>query len=427
MSRTCRVTVKHYGARPQPTNRQSESVTFILFLLITLGILTLVYGYTGWRLITPAKLSTSRKAVSWSMLIFFLLVAPTPLVFRANGVEGTWLDLLAWLGYLSLGFFSLVFPLLIALDFILLAWNGAKKSIILAREHVKPKFVPNEPVNRERRRFLVQSTNLGIVGISGVMAGYGLHEARRRADIEEIVVPILHLPSDLEGFRIAQFTDIHVGPTVKRDYVQTIAEQVNGLEADVIAFTGDLVDGSVPRLRDDVAPLKDLYAHYGTFFITGNHEYYSGAKPWIEKAESLGFTVLLNEHRVLQRDSGRIILAGTSYYSAGQFISSLASFPEAALSNAPPGTCEDSASPSTTQYICCFKGRLRPPNFWTHTRRAIHPLEFLRICRTAVHQGTSQVQQHMDLCQQRHGLLGTSSSTWCTSRDYHNQINRSLN
>jgi predicted MPP superfamily phosphohydrolase len=311
-------------------------MTFFLFLLITVGILILVYGYTGWRLIFPAKLSTSRKAMSWSILIFFLLVAPTPIVFLANGVEGKWLDLLAWLGYLSLGFFSLVFSSLIARDLILLAWNGSKKSITLVRENFKPKFVPNEPVNRERRRFLVQSTNLGIIGISGVMAGYGLYEARRRADIEEIVVPIPHLPSDLEGFRIAQFTDIHVGPTVKRDYVQTIAEQVNGLEADVIAFTGDLVDGSVHSLRDDVAPLKDLYAPYGTFFITGNHEYYSGAKPWIEEAERLGFAVLLNEHRVLQRNAGRIILAGVTDYGAGQFISSQASDPEAALSNAPP-------------------------------------------------------------------------------------------
>ena len=186
------------------------------------------------------------------------------------------------------GILLTVFPLLIARDLILLAWNDAKKSIILAREHVKPKFVPNEPVNRERRRFLVQSTNLGIVGISGVTAGYGLHEARRRADIEEIVVPIPHLPGDLEGFRITQFTDIHVGPTIKRDYLQTIVEQVNGLEADVIAFTGDLVDGSVPSLQDDVAPLKDLYAPYGTFFITGNHEYYSGAKPWIEEGRGSG-------------------------------------------------------------------------------------------------------------------------------------------
>jgi predicted MPP superfamily phosphohydrolase len=311
-------------------------VTLFLFLIIAFGILALVYGYTGWRLITRANLSSSGKIFSWSVLIFLLVVAPLQLVLRATGVETSWLDLLAWFGYIGLGFFSLVFSLLVVRDLILLVRTGVKKSIALVRDHIKPKFATTGPADRERRLFLVQSTNLGIVGISGIMAGYGLYEARRRADIEEIVVPILDLPRDLQGFRIAQFTDIHVGPTVKRNYVQGIVEQVNGLEADVIAFTGDLVDGSVPGLRDDVAPLENLSARHGTFFITGNHEYYSGALPWIEEARRIGFTVLLNEHRVLQHGAGRIILAGVTDYSAGQFISSQASDPLAALSNSPP-------------------------------------------------------------------------------------------
>jgi hypothetical protein len=195
-----------------------------------------------------------------------------------------------------------------------------------------------DDLDLQRRSFLVHSTNLGILGLSGVASVYGFHEAHERAaKIEEITIPLSGLPTEFEGFRIVQFTDIHVGPTIKRKFVERVAGQVESLRADLLAFTGDLVDGSVPWLRDDVAPLKDLSAPYGKFFITGNHEYYSGAEPWVEEAERLGFTVLLNEHRLIQRNGARIVLAGVTDYSAGDFVRSHASDPAAAVAGVPEG------------------------------------------------------------------------------------------
>jgi predicted MPP superfamily phosphohydrolase len=120
--------------------------------------------------------------------------------------------------------------------------------------------------------------------------------------------------------------------------LETIVEQANALAPDIVAFTGDLVDGSVPHLRHEVAPMAELAARYGRYFITGNHEYYSGAEPWVEEADRLGFDVLLNEHRVLQHGTGRILLAGVTDYSAGQFVKRHASNPEVAISGAP--SCE---------------------------------------------------------------------------------------
>jgi hypothetical protein len=119
--------------------------------------------------------------------------------------------------------------------------------------------------------------------------------------------------------------------------VEGIVEQLLDLQGDLIAFTGDLVDGSVPWLRDDVAPLRELEGQYGKFFITGNHEYYSGVEPWVKEATNLGFDVLLNEHRIIQRGESRIVLAGVTDYSGGDFIASHRSDPSKALEGAPEG------------------------------------------------------------------------------------------
>ena len=90
-------------------------------------------------------------------------------------------------------------------------------------------------------------------------------------------VPIAGLPTALQGFSIVQISDLHIGPTIKRRYLQAIVDRVNALGADMVAITGDLVDGSVQHLAVHVAPLAALRSRHGSFFVTGNHEYYSGA------------------------------------------------------------------------------------------------------------------------------------------------------
>jgi hypothetical protein len=310
-------------------------MNFILFFLVAFGILALGYGYIGWRLIIPANLGAPWNAIAWAVLILFLFIPPLSIFMQRYGFEG-WRDILSWVAYLSLGFVSLLFTGLVIRDLIALFSAGAQKAFLLARDLFGSPSVALDLPDPERRRFLVQSMNFGILGISGALTGYGLYEARRRPAIVEVAVPLPNLPNDLEGFRILQITDIHAGLTVKRKFVETIVEQANELAPDIIAFTGDLVDGSVPHLRSEVAPMAELSARYGRYFITGNHEYYSGAEPWVEEADRLGFTVLLNEHRILQHGSGRILLAGVTDYSAGQFVKSHASNPEAAISGAPP-------------------------------------------------------------------------------------------
>src|SRR5690606_38875161 len=110
-----------------------------------------------------------------------------------------------------------------------------------------------------------------------------------------------------------------VGPTIRRDYVEAIVAAVNRLEADAIAITGDLVDGSVPELATHVEPLAQLRARHGTFFVTGNHEYYSGERAWTMELRRLGLRVLKNEHVVLDHGEAKLVIAGVTDYSAHHF------------------------------------------------------------------------------------------------------------
>lgn len=163
----------------------------------------------------------------------------------------------------------------------------------------------------------------------------GFINARRVAAIADVDVPIAGLPAELHGFTIAQISDIHVGPTIKRRYLQAIVDKVNRLQADLIAVTGDLVDGSVRELAPHTQPLAKLSAPHGVYFVTGNHEYYSNAPAWIAELRSLGLTVLLNQHVTLSHRGAMLVVAGVTDYSAHHFDPAHRSDPHAALAGAP--------------------------------------------------------------------------------------------
>jgi predicted MPP superfamily phosphohydrolase len=170
----------------------------------------------------------------------------------------------------------------------------------------------------------------------------GFWNARRTAAVVRVDVPIANLPDALVGFSMAQISDIHVGPTIKQAYLKRIVERVNSLNADLVAITGDLVDGPVHTIGPLVAPLQDLRSRYGTFFVTGNHEYYSGAQGWVDKLRSMGIQVLMNSHVVIEHHGRKpltppscVVVAGVTDYSAHHFDTLQQSDPQQALAGAP--------------------------------------------------------------------------------------------
>ncbi len=168
-----------------------------------------------------------------------------------------------------------------------------------------------------------------------LITAIGYFLARRVAPVVEVRIPVPGLAPALHGFTIAQVSDVHVGPTIKRPFVEGIVRRVNALDADVVAITGDLVDGPVARLASHTAPLAELKSRHGTYFVTGNHEYYSGANHWIRELRRLGARVLLNEHVLLEHDGARVVLAGVTDYSAHHFDPAHRSDPHGAVAGAP--------------------------------------------------------------------------------------------
>jgi predicted MPP superfamily phosphohydrolase len=303
------------------------------FLLFFFTVLAVVYGYTGLRTIQPSRMGPAGKVLAWGMLLL-LLVFPLLAVFlRMEDREGLWSETAAWVGFLGTGFLSLAFALVLTRDVVLIPvglfrWlrKRWRKRSSLKREG------PEDPL---RRRFLVQSTNTALMGATVLSCGYGVLQARRLPVTREVDIPLQHLPPEMEGFRIVQITDIHAGPTVKGDFVGAAVEKANRLDPDLVALTGDLVDGSVPYLRGDVASIAELSAPFGVFFVTGNHEYYSGALAWVEEIRRLGLTVLINEHRVLTVGGKKLLLAGVTDYAAGHYVAGHESSPSRALAGSP--------------------------------------------------------------------------------------------
>ncbi|MCH8150596.1 MAG: metallophosphoesterase [Planctomycetes bacterium] len=156
-----------------------------------------------------------------------------------------------------------------------------------------------------------------------------------RAEVKRVSIPIKDLPDAFAGYSIAQLSDTHISAIVRRGEMQALVQLVNSLGADLIAFTGDLVDGYVEHRRDDVAPIADLAAPDGVYFVTGNHEYYWDLEGWLAEVNRPGLVVLENELRVIQRGASRMVIAGVPDISVNGTRFPGKSDPALAIKNAP--------------------------------------------------------------------------------------------
>jgi predicted MPP superfamily phosphohydrolase len=262
-----------------------------------------IHFYLWVRLIRPAHLPRPWHRLATGALIAMFLSIPITTNSRMYAP-----DLAATLGWVSLPWMALAgltFVVLVVLD-----------GMRLARWAVRRLRGQEVPPSLARRQFLARVTGGAALAVGGTSVAAGMLEARGTHEVVDVEVKLARLPRALDGFTIVQLTDLHVGMTIDRAFVQRVVDQANALNPDLIALTGDLVDGTVADLRDEVAPLAQLRARHGVYAITGNHEYYSGVDAWIAEITRLGARYLRNQRVTIGDGAASFELAGVDDHSA---------------------------------------------------------------------------------------------------------------
>ncbi|MDD4973069.1 MAG: metallophosphoesterase [Bacteriovorax sp.] len=231
------------------------------------------------------------------------------------------------------------FYFLINLSYVLLGFLGliTLVFILLDLKHTFDNFFKRSPpalADLGRREFFKK--NLAITGIatSTMIAGAGYANSFD-PQVSTIHIPLSEAHKNLNGLKIVQLSDIHIGPTLKKEFCEMLVTKVNALKPDLIAITGDMVDGRVAYLKDELLPFLNFQSRLGTYFITGNHEYYWYANEWVAWARSSGMTPLMNENVKLSHNNTDFFLAGVTDPSSNRLDKKNASDPKKAVLGIP--------------------------------------------------------------------------------------------
>jgi predicted MPP superfamily phosphohydrolase len=274
-------------------------------MYIFLAIATLIFGsahyYVFARLIDYFELSpkTGSILLTIALILSIIIVTTLPIMRRSSHKVAS---RLAWIVFPWMGILMLLVLSFLACDIIFMAMSliGLSSQINLPSKNLFGDVA---------------------IGLAISLTFISIWKARGPVAIKNVSITLKRLPKELEGLRIVQISDLHIGPTINGKWLNNIVRKVNILEPDIIAITGDLVDGSVDELQHHVIHLQELRAKYGVYFVTGNHEYYSGVHNWVIYLRSLGIHVLRNERKTIMHESGHEIdIAGVDDYHGGQDI-----------------------------------------------------------------------------------------------------------
>ncbi|WP_405101862.1 metallophosphoesterase [Micromonospora sp. NBC_01412] len=323
------------------------TLAFVGFAALVVGLL---HFYLWKRLVKDTTgPGRWRRIGAVAALVLALLVPATMIGTRAG------LFWLAWPGYLWLALMFYLLVVLLVLEVPMLVARLVLRRRVVAAEpaaaapepvlvgasgRAEPPAVAavDQPDHDPDRRLLLARGAAIFAGLTAAgVTGYGVRNAMGPPRLDRVRIPLAKLPRGMDGLRIATVSDIHLGPLRGRAHTERIVAMINRLDADLVAVVGDLVDGSVAELGEAAAPLRDLRSRYGSFFVTGNHEYYSGVEEWVQEVDRLGLRVLQNTRQEIRTPGGVLDLAGVNDVSAaGTGLAAPADF-AAALGDRDPG------------------------------------------------------------------------------------------
>src|SRR6266542_644922 len=227
-----------------------------------------------WRRLVRDTTRPGRRRRIGTVILLALSLQMVASVVGTRVLAHSYERIFAWTGYvwLALLFYLLVF--LLALEL--------------------PRAAAGQWLRRVERRHRRAAAIVGGLGAATV-TGNGIHTALGPPRRNRVTIPLAKLPRRMDGLRIALVADIHLGPLLGKAHCQRVVDIVNDMDADLVAVVGDLVDGSVAELGPHAEPLRGLRSRRGSFFVTGNHEYFSGYQEWVEEIDSFGVKVLRNQ------------------------------------------------------------------------------------------------------------------------------------
>jgi predicted MPP superfamily phosphohydrolase len=282
-------------------------LSFLLFFIPVLVLLAAGHVYLYRRLVRDVTRHRGLRVAAQGLFAGGFAGA---LGARAYGAilpsEASRLLGIAFLAWLGLVLYLLTFTLAADLLRGVSRWRDSRRARARAEA----------PASPERREFLGRGLAVGAGLASASVSAYGGWRAFHPPDVRDVPVRLPHLPRALEGFTLVQLTDIHIGGVLQRRFVDELVARTNALKPDLIAITGDLVDGSVEGLGPFVAGFGNLRARHGTFFVTGNHDYYSDADAWVAFLRRLGIQVLRNRSVSIGDSGASFDLAGVDDWSA---------------------------------------------------------------------------------------------------------------
>jgi uncharacterized protein len=292
---------------------------FLAPFLTALGVFALLHAYVARRLFLETGLPAVLAAAGCVLLALLLVLVPVGFVFSRR----------------DRGWPSRVFPPLA------IGWLGTSGVLLTVTAGTDLGRLlygllhgwPDAVVALHQARLQAGVIVLG----TALLVPFAMWTARGRLVLSRVRVPLEKLAPGVAGLRIVQISDLHIGARLGEDFLRRVVDRVNALRPDVVAITGDLVDGPAHVVEQALRPLADLAAPHGVFFVTGNHEYYWGGRESVRMVEALGLTVLHNEHRVVQRGGGTVVIGGIPDLHGAQFFADHESRPDLAFAGAPEG------------------------------------------------------------------------------------------
>ncbi len=280
------------------------------FLMFTL-VLLIGCLYVSLRLIPRTSLYGWKKYMAYVLCFTPIINIPVRYHVRTMASVGEnvppWLDMTLFGTYILIGALSIFATVIFITDLILFT-----KWIIARIQKKENKNI--EPTNNipdvSRRIFIQNSISAGIVAVGSGLVGFGMNEAIGVPEVKHVPVVIKNLPPEFNGFRIVQLTDLHVNMPAPISRMEKIVEEVNRLKADAVVVTGDLSDSYPSKVHAAMEPMRALEAKHGKYFVSGNHEYYTGIEVWLEEVERLELTNLHNEHKAIERQGKRLLMCG---------------------------------------------------------------------------------------------------------------------